>query len=320
MSVGRKLLLGVLVWVGCLGAAPAQEYPTKPVTIIVAFAPGGPFENIRVLAQYLEKAWGQSVIIENKPGAGGIVGSELVARAAPDGYTLLYGFAGLTAFKVLVKDLRFDVLKDLAPVSTYIELPGGLVTNGQVPVRNLDEFIAYAKKNPGKLNYGSIGRNTTTLLMESLKSIAKIELTEIDYAGTAAATTALLRNDVQLINTTFNAQLRAQTDAGQLRPLVMVGPRRAVMFPEIPTAEEKGLNLPRNGWTGVLAPARTPRPVIDRIAADMARFATSPEAMKYAREQGVDLSSSTPEQMRKLMEDQTRLWADAAAAIGLQPQ
>ncbi|MBV8086177.1 MAG: tripartite tricarboxylate transporter substrate binding protein, partial [Chloroflexi bacterium] len=116
------------------------------------------------------------------------------------------------------------------------------------------------------------------------------------------------------------AQLRGQAEAGQLRPLLMVGPRRAALFPEIPSSDEKGFNLPRNGWTGLLAPVKTPRPAIDRIAADMARFAASPEAAKYAREQGVDLSSSTPEQMRKLMEDQTKLWTDAAAAIGLQPQ
>jgi tripartite-type tricarboxylate transporter receptor subunit TctC len=302
------------------GAARAQDYPARPVVIVVGFAAGGPFENIRPLAQFLEKAWNKPVIVENHPGAGGLVGTELVARSEPDGYKLLYGFAGMTAFKALVKDLRFDPIKDFAPISTYIELPGGFVTNPQVPARTMDEFIAYARANPGKLNYGSLGRNTSMLVVEAMAKTAGIKLTEIPYAGTAPATTGLLRNDVQLINATYNAQLKSQADSNVLRPLLVIAARRAKLFPEIPTAAEKGYILPRFGWTGLLAPANTPRPAIDRIAAEMARFAASPEAQKYAVEQGVDLSSSTPEQMRQLMESESKLWLDIAESVGLQPQ
>jgi tripartite-type tricarboxylate transporter receptor subunit TctC len=301
-------------------AAQAQEFPTKPVTIVVAFAAGGPFENIRPLAQFFEKAWGRPVLVENRPGAGGAVGAEYVAKAAPDGHTLLYGFAGLTAFRALVKDLRFDPLKDFAPISTYMELAGGLTTNPQVPAKSIDEFVSYAKTNPGKLNYGSIGRNTTYLVIEAFARAAGIRMTEIQYSGTAQATTGLLRNDVQMIQATFNAALRGQTDGSVLRPLVVVAARRAKLFPDIPTAAEKGFDLPRNGWTGLLAPAATAKPVVDRIAAEVARFAASVEGQKYAADQGTDLASSTPEQLRQLMESQQKLWLDTAAAVGLQPQ
>jgi tripartite-type tricarboxylate transporter receptor subunit TctC len=302
------------------GVARAQEYPTRPVTIVVAFAAGGPFENIRPLGVFLEKSLGRPFIIENRPGAGGLIGAEYVARAAPDGYTLLYGFAGLTAFKALLKDPRIDPLRDFAPISSYIELAGGFATNPQVPARTIEEFIAYARANPGKVNYGSLGRNTVYLQFEAFKRAAKIDLTEIQYSGTALATTGLLRNDVQVINTSFNKAFKGQVDANVIRPLLVATSKRLRLFPDIPTAAEKGYDLPRNNWSGLFAPANTPRPIIDRLAAEMARFAASAEAQKYAAEQDSELTSSTPEQLRSLVESQTKLWLDTAAAVGLQPQ
>jgi tripartite-type tricarboxylate transporter receptor subunit TctC len=305
---------------GLCSAAQAQDFPSKPVTIVVAFAAGGPFENIRPLAQFMEKSWGRPVLIENRPGAGGIVGSEHVIKSPPDGHTLLYGFAGLTAFKALVKDLRIDAIKDFSQISTYIELAGGFTTNPQVPAKTVEEFVAHAKANPGKLNYGSIGRNTTVLLTEAFIRAAGLQIAEIQYSGTALVTTAILRNDIQLGQLTFNAALRQQADSNLLRPFLVIAERRAKLFPEIPTAIEKGYNIPRNGWTAVLGPANMPRPVVDKINGEMVKFAKSPEAQKYAEQQGVDLTSSTPEQLRALMESQQKLWVDIAQAIGLQPQ
>jgi tripartite-type tricarboxylate transporter receptor subunit TctC len=302
-------------------AAPAQDYPSRAITLLLPFGAGGPSEAIiRRLAADFEQTWGKPVVVEARPGAGGLIGAEALVKAPPDGHTLMWGFASLAAYKVLVKDLHFDPMRDIAPVSMLVNVPGGLVTNGQVPVKNVDEFIAWVKANPGKYNYASAGRTTQYMIMEAFKSATGANLSEISFTAQAQILQALLRNDVQLAQMPLDRAMRAQVEAGKLKALVMVGERRAPVFPEIPTTAEKGWNIPNNGWQALFAPAATPAPIIDKLAAEVARYTASAETRKVAEESGMDLQSSTPAQLRQMMERDSRLWASIAASVGLQPQ
>jgi tripartite-type tricarboxylate transporter receptor subunit TctC len=319
MSASRLLVCLVAALLSANGVA--QTYPSKTVTILLGFPAGSPPEiQARFLAQHLEKAWKQPVVLDIRPGAGGLIATQTLVKAPPDGHTLHWTTATIAALKVLIKDPGFDNLRDIAPVSTVIDSPGGIVTNTQIPARNVDEFIAYVKANPGKLNYGSAGRNTVMLVLEAFKRAAGIQLTEISYAGQPQYMTALLRNDVQLVQAQLNLQMKAQVDANQVRPLLIVGNRRSKVFPDLPTAAERGWNIPRNGWNSIVAPANTPKPILEAIAAEIARYVATPEAIKQAADNGLDMVATTPEQLRQLIESDSRTWAEIAAAIGLQPQ
>jgi tripartite-type tricarboxylate transporter receptor subunit TctC len=299
----------------------AQDFPAKPVTFILPFAAGGPSEpSIRRMLPHLEKAWGKPVVLDARPGAGGIIGTEFVVRAPPDGYTLLWTPASLTVLKLLFKDLRFDPIKDLAPVSLTLQVPGGLIVNTTVPAKTIEEFIAYAKANPGKLNYGSSGRTSIMLTVEAFKKATGTDIKEVPFTATAQLIASVLRNDLQLYEAPLDLALKSQADAGKVRPLLMIGDHRSRVFPDVPTSAEKGWNIRSNGWQGLLAPAGTPKAVIDLIAAEMARYAASPEAQAYAQSSGADVLSSTPEQFRQLIESDVKVWSDVASNIGLKPE
>jgi tripartite-type tricarboxylate transporter receptor subunit TctC len=301
--------------------AHAQDFPSRPVTIVLPFGAGGPLEaDIRRVGSHLEKVWGRPVLIEARPGAGGLIGSEAVVKAAADGHTLLWGFAAISAYKVLYKELRFDPLKDLAPVSLLVNTPSGLFTSSQLPAKNADEFVALIKANPGKYNYASVGRTTQYMLMEAFKAATGTNLVEVSFTTQAQIAQGLLRNDVHLANLPLDKAMKAQVEAGKATPLLMLGDRRALIFPDIPTTAEKGWNVPNNGWQAMFAPAATPQPIIERIAAEIARYTSLPETRATSQNTGMDMSSSTPQQLRQLVERDAKLWASVAASVGLQPQ
>jgi tripartite-type tricarboxylate transporter receptor subunit TctC len=312
------IALGLAFWVGM---ALGQDYPSKTVTLVVPFGAGGPIDaEARRLAQFLQGNWNQSVLVESRPGAAGRVGAEYVSRATPDGHTLLVGFAGMNTFRLLMKDVTFDPNVDLAPVSTLLDFPAGFVTNTQTPAKTIDEFIAYAKANPGKLNYASIGRGDALLMTEALKRATGIQLSEIAYGGVAQATTGLLRNDVQLGYNSFNLQLKAQADSGVLRPLLMIGERRAKVFPDVPTTAEKGWNIPAAGWIGIFAPPRTPPAILERAAAGIAAYDASAHAQKHGDDNGITMISMSPAKFHALIDSGARTWAELAQAIGIKPE
>jgi tripartite-type tricarboxylate transporter receptor subunit TctC len=317
--ITRSLLCAAACLASC-SVALAQDYPSKTVSIVTNVAPGGPQDaEARNIARHFEKAFGKLVQVENRPGANGVIAAEAVAKAAPDGHTLLFIGAGLTTFKTMVKDLRFDPDKELAPISIVVHNPSGFITNTQVPAKNIDEFIAYARANPGKLNYATVALSQK-LVVEALKRATGIQLTEVGYPGGAQVTAALLRNDVHFYNNPLDQILKQQVEAGKLRPLLMIGPKRARVFPDIPTAAEKGFNIPSNAWQALLTTGGTQRAVIDRIAAEAARYAASPEAQKRAQELGIDYAASTPDEMRRVLDADSKTWAEIAASIGLKPQ
>jgi tripartite-type tricarboxylate transporter receptor subunit TctC len=303
------------------GPTLAQEYPTRTVTIVIGFPAGSPPDiHGRPLAQHLERAFKRSVVIEPRVGAGGLVSANTVMKADPDGHTLLLASASLPAYRVLYKDVGFDPIRDPVPISMLVNLPSGFITSAKLPIKNVDEFVAHVKANPGKLNYGSVGTSTTTLILESFKRATGLQLSEIPYAGMQQQIVAMLQNDLHLMVGAFNLQLKAQADANELRPLAIIGNTRSPLFPGVPSTGEKGWNIPSNGWFALVAPPRTPKAVVDRIAAEVARYVASPEAKKHATDLNVEMIGSTPDQLRQVMERDGKTWADVAAAVGMKPQ
>jgi tripartite-type tricarboxylate transporter receptor subunit TctC len=303
--------------------AYAQAYPSRPVTVIFPFAAGSPAEPpIRLFAQFIEPIWKQSLILELRPGAGSQIGTQAVVKAQPDGYTLLYTGASLAQMKLLVKDLPFDPATALEPISYFLEFYTFLFTNAQTPANTIDEFVALAKANPGKFNYGSHGRgSSTSLAVEAFKRATGAPLTEIGYSGQGPYVAASLRNDVQLIPAAFGGAMKGQVDAGQLKPLLVYGARRSPQLPNVPAATDKGWNLPSFGWFGLYAPAGTPKAIIDKVSGDVHTFAQNPDMQKRVLDSaGALLIGSTPEQFRQTIDNDTRVWAEIANAIGLQPQ
>ena len=320
MSALKSWIVGVIAAVALAGGALAQDYPSKPITIIVPFPPGGPFEVVRHLAAHMEAKWGKSVIIDNRPGAGGLIGAQAVSKATPDGYTLLFLGASVASLKVLVKDTTFDPVTDLAPVSMFADFPSGFVTNGDVPAKNIDQFVAWAKANPGKVNYGSVGPNASMLGIEAFKRAAGIDMTDIPYSGGAQTLTALLRNDVQFTGVALNKGIKQQVDEGKVTPLIAIGAKRPRLFPDVPSTAEKGYNIPRNGWSAMFAPPGTPKAILDKLAAEVAIYVKTPGAAKVADDLGVELGASTPEELGQQVKSDAKGWADIANTIGFKPQ
>src|SRR5258708_3494150 len=259
---------GALILAALLaGAAPAAAdwQPTKPVRIVVPFAPGGqPDVVARSLAEPLRRALGQPVVVENHPGAGGNIAAELVARAPPDGYTLLMGTNGpLAVSPAIYRDLPYDPLTDLAPVTLVGTSPNLIAVNAGLGVSTLRELVARAKAEPGKLNFSSVGKGSISQLsMELLNSAAGIRTVHIPYNGGAPAVTALIAGDVQILSLNPTA-LIAQVEAGRLRILAQTGARRSPLVPDVPTVAESGYRGFEAGvWMAVMAPAKTPPEVI----------------------------------------------------------
>lgn len=318
----------VEIWLGGVaaalvcGLAQAQQYPARQVTIVNGFGGASAVEiEVRAMVPFLEKAWGHPVVVDSRPGAAGMIATEMVTRAAPDGYTLLAGSAGLLTYKLLFKDVRFDWMTDLDPVTIYADYRGGFLINTQVPARTIEEFIALAKANPGKYNYASVGRTSSVLVFEILKAATGIQVTHIPHKTSADSQNSLIRNDAQLLATTFDMGLKSRIAGGlPIRPILTVGDTRAPVFPDVPTSSEKGWYIPKNGWYALFAPKGTPKPIIDRIAGDVARYAATPAAQKRAADLGVSIVGSTPAELRQLMERDNKTWTDIAQRIGLKPE
>ena len=283
-----------------LSGAHAQGYPSKPVRIIVPYPAGGGIDVMsRLIGQRLAQRLGQSVVVENKPGAGTLVAAETVARAAPDGHTLLVTTdATITINPHLYAKLPYDPVKDFAPITQLVLLNQMLLANPQVPASNLKELIAYAKANPGKLNYASYGVGSQPhLAMEILKNQAGIDIVHVPYKGIPQAVPAAIAGEVQL---TFSgaASSQAHIKAGRLKALAIGGTKRLGIVPDVPTFAEAGFpDVPANAWFGLFAPAGTPREVIATLHAEVTRILRDPDFLqKEILAKGYELVAGTPEE------------------------
>jgi tripartite-type tricarboxylate transporter receptor subunit TctC len=296
----------------------AQQFPSRPVKLVVGFTPGGGVDiAARTLAPKLSELIGQPVLVDNKPGAGTNIANEFVARSAPDGTTLLVTTSALAINMALYKKLPFDTLRDFAAVSIFSESPNILVVNSRLPAANLKEFMALARANPGKFNYSSAGSGTTQhLSAELFKLRTGLDIVHVPYKGTAPSLTSLIAGETELTFAHIPAILQ-YVKAGRLRPLASTGSKRADLMPEVPTMKEAGVNgVEVTVWYGVLAPAATPRETVASLAAAVAKAAHDPEMRKRLAEQGAEPVGNSSEEFGKILRDEVAKWAEVVKVSG----
>jgi tripartite-type tricarboxylate transporter receptor subunit TctC len=301
---------GALVAIVAAGAW-AQAYPTRPIRIVVPFPAGGTTDVLaRAVAQKLTESLGQPTVVDNRPGAGGNIGAELVAKSAPDGYTLLMGTVGTHAINPsLYPKMPYDHVRDFAPVILVAGVPNVLVINPALPINSVQELIAYGKANPGKLNFASSGNGTSIHLSgELFKTMAGVQMAHIPYKGSAPALQDLVGGQVQLMFDNLPSSL-ALIKAGKLKALAVTSKERAAALPDVPTLAESGLpGFEASSWFGLLAPAGTPQPVIAKLNAEVAKWLASPEAKEKLLAQGAIAAGGTPEDFARHIAAETAKW------------
>ncbi|NDY91228.1 tripartite tricarboxylate transporter substrate binding protein [Ideonella sp. TBM-1] len=309
------MLCTALGLAGLTGLATAQTpaWPTKPITLVVPFAAGGTTDVVaRTLAERLGVALGQTVIVESKPGAGATLGADMVAKAKPDGYTLLMGAVHHTIAGSVFKKLPYDFQKDLAPVATVALVPNVLVVNARNPARNVAELVAQIKAKPGQMTYGSNGNGTAQhLIGTQFENLTATDLVHVPYKGSGPLTTDLLGGQVDMSFDTATPLLQ-HIKAGKLKALAVTTGKRSPALPDVPTLEEAGVKGVRIGtWFGVLAPVATPKDITTRLNAEIVKALQSPELRKRFDEIGAEPVGDTPEAMARLIAEDTARFAKA---------
>jgi tripartite-type tricarboxylate transporter receptor subunit TctC len=312
-----KLTAAALMLVAT-GAMAADAYPTRPIRIVDPFAPGGSTEaQARALGPKLTEAWGQPVVIDARPGAGSALGSQLVAKAAPDGYTLLVNNVGLVTVPSVSKKPPFDALRDFAPVILVGTQSQIIVVHPSLP-GTLKEFLQYAKANPGKVNFGSSGvGGSSHLAMEYFKMVAGIDIVHVPYKGSSPASTAILVGEIQLGSFSANAMI-PHIRSGKLRALAVATPRRSALFPELPTAAEAGLpGFEVITWGGIFAPAATPAGIVTKLNQQMNVALQAADVKERLSKIGVEAAGGTPQVLSKLLASEVRTWSKVIADAGI---
>jgi len=305
-----------------VAAVSAQPYPTRPIRLIVPFAPGGGNDIAgRILAEALTPALGQTVIVENRAGAGSVLGVDIAAKATPDGYTMLMANIALAFNAALYKKLPYDALRDFAPVSLLAEQPNILVVHPTIAARTLKEFIALARSAPGKLTYGSAGTGSGThLAMELLLLHNKIELIHVPYKGTGPALVAVLGNETSALLSTFASAL-PHVKAGRLRTFGVTSARRSPALPEAPTIAEAGMpGYEYTTWYGLLVPARTPPAAIAKLHATTVPLLNSPELKQRYASQGMEPTPSAPAALSDKLKSEIEKWGKVVRAANIPQQ
>jgi tripartite-type tricarboxylate transporter receptor subunit TctC len=298
------------------------DYPSRPVRIVVPSPPAGGTDIVaRVLAQHFSKAFGQQFFVENKPGAGNMIGIESVARAAPDGYTLLMVASTLALNSVLYKKVSYDPVRDFAPITLAASAPNILIVHPALPARSLAEFIALAKSKPGQMAYGTPGIGTSPhMSMELLKSMAGIDLQHVPYRGTAPAVTDVISGQIAAM---FANALtaRPQIDAGRVRALAVSGPRRLEALPDVPAVAEAGVpKYEAMQWYGLVAPAATPQPIIARLHGEAIKALHTSEMKERLAIDGAAPVGSTPSEFAALIRYELEKWAKVAHTAHIEPE
>ena len=301
-----------------LAQAPAS-YPNRPIKLVIPFPPGGPLDIVgRTIAQKVTEAWGQSVVVDNRPGAGGNIGGDIVAKSAPDGYTILMGALSTHAVNPsLYAKMPYDAVADFAPITLVAVTPNVLVVNAALPVNSAKEFITYAKANSGKLAFGS-GSNGSAghLAGELFKVDIGAEIIHVPYKGGAPATQALLAGDTQFMFDNL-ANAMPQVKAGKLKALAVTTAQRSKLAPELPTMAEAGLQgFDISTWFGLFAPAGTPRDIIAKWNAEVAKILNSPEMREKLVAQGAEPTPMTPEQFAAFVQSEIAKYAKIVKASG----
>ena len=321
----RSLLLGTLAALAIPGAcfAQAPAWPAKPVKIVVGYPPGGGADIVaRLLGDHLSKSLGQQVIVENRPGAGGMIGAAHVARAEPDGYTLLLGASSeMTIAPATVKSIAYDPEKDLAPVALVGQWPYVLVASPSFAPNTLAELISHAKANSGKVAYSSFGNNTANHLTgESFRAAAGIDVIHVPYKGSGPSMVDVMGGQIQF---TFDSPgvVLNPVRAGKLKAIAVTGSQRLPGADNIPTMEEAGLaGVAGGAWMGLMAPAKTPQAIIDRLNADVVRALESPEMRKTLENRSIFPGGGTPDELGRRIRFEIAGWKEAMPRLGIRPE
>jgi len=320
MNILRVLALaaGCAALAGAFPAA-AQPYPNKPVRMVIAFPPGGTSDFVgRIVAAKLSEYLGQSIVIDNKPGASGLIGTQDVARAAPDGYTLLLAPSDFTVIPGLQQKPAYDALKDFAPIGMVLEYSHVLVANPNVAANNAKELIALAKANPGKLNFASGGNGATNHISgEWFKRNAGVDIVHVPYKGNGPAITDLLADRVQLLFTS-TGPVEAHLKSGKLKAIAVTGTTRLTSMPDVPTVAENAIpGYQFKLWYGLVAPAGTPKPIVDKLNADLRKTMASPEVREKLASIGGTYNVGSPDEMASLLKTELANWTKLAADVGI---
>jgi tripartite-type tricarboxylate transporter receptor subunit TctC len=297
----------------------AQAWPQRPVKVVVAFAPGGNSDSIaRIACQRLSDAFGQTFVIENRPGAGGALGAEAVARAAPDGYTLFAGATPQIAITPALQKVPYDPIKDFAPISNVGSNPFVLSVNGKLLIKSIADFVAYVKARPGQMTFGSGGVGTLNhLSMTLFAKLAGIDITHVPYKGGGPAMADLVAGHINAMFANLSDAL-GQAGAGTIRLLAVSSDKRAKQIPDVPTVIESGFpTFKTTTWNGLLAPTGTPKEIVARIAAEVARASKEPKYIERLAHIGVDAIGDTPEEFAATIASDIVFWGDAVKAAGL---
>ena len=304
------------------GMAAAQQYPAKPIRVVVPFPSGGPSDIVgRVVSQKLSEAWGQPVIVDNRAGAGGVIGTEYVAKGPADGYQILHGtIGGLTVAMSLQPNRGYDTLRDFVPITQTVTVTNFLVVHPTVPAKSVRELIALAKTRPGKLNYASSGSGTGPHLAgELLKYMAGIDLTHVPYKGSAPGLTAMLSGEVDI---TFENSLLVMPHiaSAKVRPLGVTGTQRSKLLPTLPTIAETLPGYNASGWYGFVAPAATPKDVVVKLSAEMVRILRQPDVVTRLAGQGAEPVASTPDEFAAFIRAEIDKWSKLVAAAKMRAE
>jgi tripartite-type tricarboxylate transporter receptor subunit TctC len=306
-----------------LSMAQTAPYPTKPIRLVVPFVPGGSTDLVaRLMAQKLGDAWGQQVLVDNRPGAGGNVGVEFVAKSAPDGYTLVFGHVGTFGFgPSLYPKLPYDPINDFAPVILFASVPNLIAVHPSLPAKTVKELIAIARAKPGVLNYGSSGNGSAShLATEYFKLLTKTDLTPIAYKGTGPLVTDLIAGQTQLTITGV-PPLAPHVQSGRLRALAVANAQRVPLLPDTPTAIESGVpGYEVTTWFGPLAPAKTPREIVVKMNAELVKILQRPDMKERLLAEGADPLGSTPEQFGAYIKGEIDRWAKVVKAANIRPE
>ena len=313
-------LLACCLALAC-AAAGAQSYPTRTIRIVVPFGPGGPSDILaRTVGQKLTEAWGQQVMIDNRPGANGVLGCELVARSAPDGYTLVMGTNGTHGINAsLYPKLPFDTIRDFAPVARLGLAPYVLVAHPSLPARSVQELIKLARARPGELIWSS-GGSSSQLAAELFKRSARIDAMVVPYRGNAPAVTAALSGEVSLVFGGI-AQSAPQVRAGRLRALGVASLGRSSVMPDVPTIAESGLpGFEASAWYGLLAPGATPRVIVERLNGELVAIMQSAGVRERLRGEAYELPADMPHEFAAVIRAEIAKWAPIVREVGLRPE
>ena len=320
MAARLSWLAAVLVFF--TQGAIAQSYPARPIRLIVPYPAGGPTDfTARTVGQKLTQYLDQQVVVDNRPGAGTVIGTELVVRAAPDGYTLAFATGGGTFLTpLMLSKVPYDPIKDLTPVAMLVVSPQVLVAHPAVPASSVSELVALAKAKPGALNFASVGAGTSPHLGgELLQSLAGVKLVHVPYKGTAPAMTDLIAGRVHLMFTSMPTVL-AHVKAGRLRLLGTGGTKRSAVIPDTPPIAETVTGFELVTWYSVFAPAKTPQPIVKRLNAEIAKVLADPESRDRLAAQGLEPTTMSPEELGRYSKDEMNRWAKVMKAAGLKPQ